>query len=109
MKPSELRQEIRKMRFEEAYYGWTEKRLTQGEAASFLGVCDRTFRRYINHYEENGLDELTDLRLSRISHRRAPLDKVLSVTKRYRKQHRGWNVKHSYSWCPFGFITLWYQ
>jgi len=54
MKPTELRQEIRKMRFEEAYFGWTEKRLTQGEAARLLGVCDRTFRRYINRYEENG-------------------------------------------------------
>ena len=98
MKPSELRQEIRKMRFEEAYYGWTEKRLSQGEAARLLGVCDRTFRRYINRYEENGLDGLTDLRLSQISHRRAPLDEVLSVTERYRKQHYGWNVKHFYSW-----------
>jgi transposase len=98
MKPSELRQEIRKMRFEEAYYGWTEKRLSQGEAARLLSVCDRTFRRYINRYEENGLDGLTDLRLSQISHRRAPLDEVLSVTERYRKQHYGWNVKHFYSW-----------
>jgi len=43
------------MRFEEAYYGWAERRLTQGEAARLLGVCDRTFWRYINQYEENGI------------------------------------------------------
>jgi len=98
MKPTELRQEIRKMRFEEAYYGWTERRLTQGEAARLLGVCDRTFRRYINRYEENGLDGLIDLRLEQVSHRRAPVDEVMSLTERYRKNHRGWNVKHFHSW-----------
>lgn len=98
MKPTKLRQEIRKMRFEEAYYGWTEKRLTQGEAARLLGVCDRTFRRYLNRYEENGLDGLIDLRLEQVSHRRAPVDEVISVTERYHKRHLGWNVKHFYSW-----------
>ena len=36
------------MRFEEAYEGWTENRLTQEEAARLLGVCSRTFRRTIN-------------------------------------------------------------
>lgn len=98
MKPAELRQEIRKMRFEEAYYGWTEKRLTQGEAARLLGVCDRTFRRYVNRYEENGLDGLIDLRISQVSHRRAPVDEVMALKSRYKKHHLGWNVKHFYSW-----------
>lgn len=98
MKPTELRQEVRKMRFEKAYFGWTERRLTQGEAAQLLGVCDRTFRRYINRYEENGLDGLTDLRLTQVSHRRAPVDEVISMTERYRKRHLGWCAKHFYSW-----------
>ena len=31
-------QEIRKMRFEEVYFGWSESRLTQEEAARILGV-----------------------------------------------------------------------
>jgi len=43
------------MRFEEAYFGWSEDRLTQEEAALILGVSDRTFRRYISRYEENGV------------------------------------------------------
>src|SRR5882762_6419275 len=38
-------QETRKMRFEETYTDWQEKRLTQAEAARLLGVCERTFRR----------------------------------------------------------------
>jgi hypothetical protein len=33
-------QENRKMRFEEAYQGWTGGRLTQTEAAMLLGQCE---------------------------------------------------------------------
>ncbi len=47
MKRTELLQEIRLMQFEEAYGGWTRGCLTQREAASLLGVCNRTFRRYL--------------------------------------------------------------
>ena len=54
------------MRFEEAYGAWSEKRLTQEEAASLLGVCARTFRRYIDRYQENGLDGLIDKRLTKV-------------------------------------------
>jgi hypothetical protein len=52
MKRTQLLHEIRKMRFEKAYYGWKQKRLTQVEAARLLGVCERTFRRCINRYED---------------------------------------------------------
>jgi hypothetical protein len=41
-------EETRKMRFEEASLGWSGSRLTQEQAARILGVCDRTFRRYID-------------------------------------------------------------
>jgi predicted DNA-binding transcriptional regulator YafY len=33
---------------------WQARRLTQEEAARLLGVCERTFRRYIDRYEEAG-------------------------------------------------------
>lgn len=55
MKRTEILQEIRIMRFEEAYGGWQKGRLSQEEAAEILGVCSRTFRRQISRYEENGL------------------------------------------------------
>jgi len=42
------------MRFEEAYDGWKRGRLTQEEAARLLGVCDRTYRRYLVRYDEQG-------------------------------------------------------
>ena len=52
------------MRFQEAYETWQEKRLEQEEAAMILGVCSRTFRRYIDRYEEEGLEGLKDKRLT---------------------------------------------
>ncbi len=91
-------QEIRKMRFEEMYVDWQKGRLSQEEAAMVLGVCSRTFRRQICRYEENGLDGLSDKRLTQASHRRAPVDEVMRLTEQYRSRYRGWNVKHFYSW-----------
>ena len=98
MKRTKLLQETRKMRFEEAHTGWTENRLTQEEAALLLGVCTRTFRRYINRYEENGLDGLIDKRLDQISHRRAPVDEVMKLVNDYQSDHLGWNAKHFHTW-----------
>jgi len=40
MRPTELLQDIRKMRFEEAYEGWNAGRLTQGEASSAAGASN---------------------------------------------------------------------
>jgi CRP-like cAMP-binding protein len=69
MRRTEIRQEIRKMRFEEMYSGWRQGRLSQEEAALVLGVCPRTFRRQICRYEESGLEGLNDKRLTQVSHR----------------------------------------
>jgi transposase len=98
MKRTEILQEIRRMRFEEAYGGWQKGRLRQEEAAEILGVCSRTFRRQINRYEEDGLSGLDDKRLTQASHRRAPVDEVMSLGERYERSYHGWNVKHFYSW-----------
>jgi transposase len=98
MKRAEWLQETRKMRFEEAYGGWQGGRLTQEEAARLLGVCERTFRRYIDRYEDEGLDGLIDKRLNQVSHRRAPVDEVMRLVDRYRSRHEGWNAKHFYAW-----------
>ena len=48
MTRTQVLQEIRRMRFEEACGGWQERRLTQEEAARLPGVCERTFRRYVD-------------------------------------------------------------
>lgn len=86
------------MRFEEAYEGWNEGRLTQAEAARILGVCERSFRRYAGRYEADGMDGLIDRRLEQVSNRRAPVDEVLAMTEEYRHRYMGWNVKHFHSW-----------
>ena len=98
MRRTEILWEVRKMRFEEIYGTWTERRLTQEEAARALGVCSRTFRRYIDRYEEEGMEGLQDKRLTQASFRRAPVDEVLSLTGHYKSRYRGWNVRHFYSW-----------
>ena len=55
MQKTRLLQEIRLMKFEELFNWWTEKRLTQAEAARLLGVHERTFQRYCRAYEQTGL------------------------------------------------------
>lgn len=97
MRRTELLQELRMMRFEEAYEGWTQKRFTQEEAARLLGVCDRTFRRYLCRYEHEGFDALIDKRLRQVSWRRAPVDEVMTLTSLYQARYSGWNVKHFFS------------
>ncbi len=69
MRRTQLLQEIRTMRFTEAFDGWQDHRLTQHEAACLLGVHERTFRRYINRYHEEGLAGLADKRMSQVSHK----------------------------------------
>ena len=55
MRRAEWPQEVRKMRFEEAYSGWRGGRLTQEGGGAHSGVSDRTFRRCIERYDDGGL------------------------------------------------------
>ncbi|MEM1114769.1 MAG: ISNCY family transposase [Pseudomonadota bacterium] len=82
------------MRFEDAYEGWHSGRLTQEQAAQLLGLCDRSFRRYLNRYEEDGMEGLMDKRISEVSARKAPVDEVLRLEALYRERYDGWTVKH---------------
>ena len=86
------------MRFEETYEGWNAGRLTQFEAARILGMCERSFRRYLLRYETEGLEGLIDRRLEQASRRRAPVDEVIALTEQYRTRHSGWNIKHFHGW-----------
>ncbi len=97
MTRTQVLQELRRMRFEQAYGGWQERRLTQEEAARLLGVCERTFRRYVDRYEDEGFEGLVDKRLGQVSARRAPVDEVVRTETLYRERYEGWNVKHFYS------------
>lgn len=98
MRPAEWLQEVRMKRFQEAYDGWSEKRLSQEEAARILGVSDRTFRRYVERYDDGGMEALHDQRITRASHRRAPVDEVMTLTERYRTRHTDWSARHFHTW-----------
>ena len=86
------------MRFKEAYEGWHAGELTQMEAARLLGMCDRSFRRYLARYEEFDMQGLIDKRIEQVSHRRAPVDEVMKLVGLYSTQYQGWNVKHFHGW-----------
>ncbi len=98
MKATELLQEIRKMRFKQAYEGWHAGELTQTEAARLLGMCERSFRRYLARYEEFDLQGLIDKRIEQVSHRRAPVDEVMNLVSLYSTRYEGWNVRHFHGW-----------
>ena len=86
------------MRFKEAYEDWHAGELTQIEAARLLGMCDRSFRRYLARYDEWDMQGLIDKRIEQISHRRAAVDEVLKLVALYNGQYEGWNVRHFHSW-----------
>ena len=83
--------------FEDAYSMWTERRLTREQAAELLGVSARTFRRRTERYGEEGVEGLRDRRVSRASHRAAPVDEVMAMVNEYGDRHEGWHVKHFYN------------
>jgi len=82
------------MKFEDAYDRWQDKRLTREQAAQLPGVCERTFRRYIDRYQDDGLEGSMDKRISEVSSRKAPVDEVLRMETLYKERYDGWSVKH---------------
>jgi transposase len=105
-------QEVRQMRFEELYERQQRRDLTMGEAAEILGISERTFRRWRDRYDTEGVEGLQDRRLGRASARAVPVDDALRMVTLYETQYRGWTVKHfherwqaehggtrSYSWA----------
>jgi hypothetical protein len=70
MRRTEVLQGIRQMKFEEIFDRTARRELSQAEAASILGMSDRTFRRWRDRFEANGAEGLYDRRLGKISARR---------------------------------------
>ena len=87
-------QEYRMLRFEEVFDRFRRGRLSAVEAAEWLGVSERTFRRQRGRYEEEGLEGLLDRRLGKISPHRLPVDEVEAILTLYRDRYGGWTVKH---------------
>ncbi len=91
---TELLQGLRVMKFEMILERCTARELSQIEAAEILGVHERTFRRWRDRFEDEGVDGLYDRRLGQASARRVPVDEVDRVLTLYRERYRGFTVKH---------------
>lgn len=64
------------------------------EAAEFLGMSERHFRRLRDRYEAEGAEGIADQRLGRASARRAPVDEVAWVVEMFRTRHWDFTAKH---------------
>src|SRR5438067_10612469 len=64
------------------------------EAAEFLGISERHFRRLRERYEADGAEGLIDRRRGRASGRRAPVDRIEFVVEQYRTRYWDFTVKH---------------
>jgi transposase len=82
------------MRFEELLERWEKGNLSHGEAASALGVSERTFRRWRHRYEEDGTEGLVDRRIGQPSPRRAPEDELERMRALYQQAYQGFTIKH---------------
>ncbi|WP_230467897.1 helix-turn-helix domain-containing protein, partial [Lujinxingia vulgaris] len=82
------------MRFEEIYERHRGQRLSALEAAQWLGVSERTFRRWRVRYEVEGAAGLLDRRLGKTSPHRVPADEVERIAALYNQRYTGWTVKH---------------
>ncbi len=87
-------QETRAMRFLQTQEQWESGRLTQFEAAQILGICERSFRRYLCKYDEGGMAALVDKRLNQPSRRKAPTDEGIKLANMYRESFSSYNVRH---------------
>jgi transposase len=94
MRRTEVLQGLRRMKFEDVYGRWQQRRLSQSEAAEILGMSERTFRRWRARYEGEGSTGLLDRRLGKASARRVPVDQVQDVLTLYRERYRGFTAKH---------------
>ncbi len=84
------------MKFEEVYELRNEGRLTMEEAARMLCMSERNLRRYIERYEEDGLDGLNDSRLARAAHNAAPVDEVFRLMDLYTNRYQNYSSAHFY-------------
>ena len=78
------------------------------EAAEFLGLSERHFRRLRDVYEAEGAEGLIDKRRGRASGRRAPADKIEWVVEQYRTRYFDFTAKHFHEELRKGGFDLSY-
>ena len=94
MRRTEMLQGIRLMKFEELLERTQSRELSQLEAASVLGVSERTFRRWRDRHEAEGSEGLYDRRLGKVSPCRVPVDTVMEVLDLYDSLYFDFTARH---------------
>lgn len=94
MRRTEVLQGLRQMKFEEVYERTGRHALSQADAASILGMSERTFRRWRDRFEAEGAEGLYDRRLGKISGRRVAVDTVMAVLDLFDSRYWDFTAKH---------------
>ncbi len=94
MRRTDVLQGIRLMKFEEILGRTKRRQVSQEEAASMLGMSERTFRRWRDRFEADGAQGLYDRRLGRVSARRAPVDEVMRVLELFDTRYFDFTARH---------------
>lgn len=94
MRRTEVLQGIRRMKFEDILDRTQSRELSQSEAASVLGVSERTFRRWRDRYEAEGASGLYDRRLGKVSAHRVPVDTVMEVLELFDTRYFDFTARH---------------
>jgi transposase len=94
MRRTEVLQGMRIMKFTELLDRTNSRELSQWEAASMLGVSERSFRRWRDRYEAEGAEGLYDRRLGKVSGRRVPVDTVMAMLDLFDTRYFDFTAKH---------------
>ena len=86
--------EVRMARIVEAVGLYKSGKVTCEQAAEWLGVSERHFRRLRDRYEAEGAEGIIDRRRGRVSGRRAPVDQVEWVIEEFATRYFDFTVKH---------------
>ena len=94
MRRTEARQGVRMIKFLDVLGRYEASEFSQLEAAEFLGIGERTFRRWRDRVEDEGEAGLRDRRLGKVSAKRVPAEREAEVERLYRERYAGFTAKH---------------
>ena len=94
MRRSEALQGVRVIKFRSVFERYEASELNQIDAASLLGITERTFRRWCVRFEDAGETGLLDRRLGQASAKRVPTEREAQIEALYRTRYNGFTAKH---------------
>ena len=94
MNRAALHEGLRRMRFESLLDRQKGGEITQLEAAEMLGINERTFRRWRDRFDEEGVPGLADRRLGQPSPKRAAEAEIKRMLGLFEDKYADFTVKH---------------